>query len=164
MKRIVLFMLTIILIASTLTSCVIIPIYENFELDSDTVSSIEIYDLCEVDSYYGEFAQTETPVYVIPAEQKADFLNDLAEIRFNDSIVIALVPMDPNFYYDAWTVRINYTDGSYELISSDGFGQTFDSNGKEIDSHHLRCDQDEWWEFIDKYVPDQIFNHSHRTE
>ena len=39
-----------------------------------------------------------------------------------------------------------------------------DSNGKEIDSHHLRCDQDEWWEFIDKYVPDEIFNHSHRTE
>ena len=164
MKRIGLFILTVIIVACTMTSCIIIPIYENFEIDADTVASIEIYDLCEVDSLYGDFVKTETPVYEIPTEKNTDFLNDLAKIRFSDAIIIVLAAIDPSFYYDVWTIRINYTDGSYELISSDGFGQTYANNGEVIDSHHLGCDQKEWLAFIGKYVPKDIFDHPHRAE
>ncbi len=163
MKRIGLFMLTVI-VTCTLTSCIIIPVYENFEIDADTVASIEIYDLCQADSLYGEFVKTETPVYEIPAEKNTDFLNDLSEIRFSDHIIIVLAAIDPNFYYDEWTIRINYMDGSYELISSDGFGETYANNGEVIDSHHLGCDQEEWRVFIGKYVPEDIFDHPHEAE
>ncbi len=164
MKRIGLFILMLIIVTCTLTSCIIIPIYKNFEIDADTVASIEIYDLCEVDSLYGDFVNTETPVYEIPTENITDFLNDLATIRFSDAIVIVLAAIDPSLYYDVWTVRINYTDGSYELISSDGFGQAYDKDGEQTDSHHFGCDQEEWWAFIGKYVPEDIFDHTHGAE
>ena len=121
MKRIGLLTLTIILIMLTLTSCIVIPIYKRFKIDADTVTSIEIYDLCELDSLYGNFDKTQKNIYKISADKNADFLNDLAEIRFSDSIILVPAAVDPSFYYDEWTVRINYTDGSYEFISSDGY-------------------------------------------
>ena len=164
MKRIVLFILTVILVTSTLTSCIVIPMYKKFEIDANTVASIEIYDLCEADSLYGGFVKTETPVYEIPTEKNTDFLNDLAKIRFSDTIIIVLAAIDPSFYYDEWTVRINYTDGSYELISADGYGQTYANYGEVIDSHHFGCDQEEWLAFIGKYIPEDIFDHSHGAE
>ncbi len=167
MKRIVSLTITAILLLATmsaLTGCIITTVHKEFEIDADTVSFIEIYDLCEIDSLYGDFVKTATPVYEIPDEKVSDFLSDLAEIRFSDSTVIALVAMDPSFYYDGWTVRINYTDGSYELISCDGFGQTYDKNGEETDSHHFGCDNEEWWAFISQYVPQDIFSHSHKSE
>jgi hypothetical protein len=164
MKRVGLFILTVIIVMCAMTSCVIIPIYKNFEIDADTVASIEIYDLREADSLYSNFVKTESPVYEIPQEKKAAFLNDLAEIHFSDAIIIVLAAIDPSFYYDVWTIRINYTDGSYELISSDGYEEAYDSNGESVDIHHFGCDQEEWWAFIGKYVPEDIFNYTHETE
>ena len=164
MKRIGFVAIIIALVLTTLTSCVIIPRYKKFEIDSAKVTSIEIYDLCTVDTLYGNFVKTETPVYQIPTEQTNAFLKDLAQIRFSDALVIALMAMDPSFYYDDWTIRINYTDGSFELISSDGHGQTFDANGQMTDYHHWGCDNEEWWNFIAKYVPEDIFEHEHTTD
>lgn len=164
MKRIGLFILILAIVTSSMTSCIVIPRYEYFEIDADTVASIEIYDLCEADSIYGNFVETESPVYEIPTDKKTDFLNELAEIRFSDAIVIVLAAIDPSFNYDEWTVRINYTDGSYQLISSDGYGETFDANGELIDFHHFGCDQDEWWSFISEYLPKEIYEHPHAGE
>ena len=164
MKRIGVCILTAIIVTCSKTSCIVIPLYEHFEIDVDTVASIEIYDLCMVDSLGGAFLETEAPVYEIPAEEKADFLNDLSKIRFSDVILIVLAAVDPSFCYGEWTVRINYTDGSYELISPDGYGEVFDSNGEVTDAHHYGCDQEEWTSFIGKYVPEDIFEHSHETE
>ena len=163
MKRFVLLSAILILTIPILTSCIIIPQFKRFEIATDTVTSIEIYDLHQVDTLYGNFIETQTPVYESPQEENTDFLNDLAEIRFTDSIVIALVAMDPSFYYDDWTVRINYVDDSFQLVSSDGYGQTYDKSGEVIDTHHFGCDQKEWWAFIGKYVPESIFNHPHET-
>ena len=163
MKRLVLLTITVLMI-STLASCVVIPLHKRFEIDTNTVASIEIYDLCESDSLYGGFLKTETPVYEIPEEKVANFLNDLSNIRFSDTIIITIAAVDPSFYYDDWTVRINYTDGSYELISCDGYGETFDENGENTDSHHFGCDQNEWWMFIAQYVPENIFEHLHELK
>ena len=164
MKRIGLFILTVILVTCTMTGCIVIPLYKSYRIDADTVASIEIYDLCDADTFGSNFLETETPAYEIPAEEKADFLNDLSKIRFSDVILIVLAAVDPSFYYDEWTVRINYTDGSYELISPDGYGEVFDSNGEVTDGHHYGCDQEEWTSFIGKYVPEDIFEHSLETE
>ena len=164
MKRIALLTIIFVLISNILTGCMIIPQYKRFKIEEATVASIEIYDLCEVDSIYGNFVETETPIYEIPAEEVDDFLSNLAKIRFSDTIIIALMPTDPSFYFDDWTVRINYSDESYELISCDGYGKTFNKNGETADTHHFSCNQDKWSEFISKYIPQDIFEHSHKAE
>ncbi len=164
MKRIVFFVLLLVFVMNSLTGCIIIPQYKHFKIDADSVSSIEIYDLCKVDTYESYFLETEDVDYTIPEEKASDFLKDLSDIRFSDHILIILAAVDPSFSYDTWTVRINYADGSFELISCDGYGQSFDENGTKIDSHHYGCDNDEWNEFLKKYIPKEIFSHAHTTE
>ena len=156
MKRTVAFALTIVLLCFSLTSCIIIPLKTNFEIDPSAVAFVEVYYLAEVDTLYGNFVKTEETAYKIPTEQTADFLGDLAKIEFSDAIVIVLAAIDPSFYYDDRTVRINYNDGSFELISPDGYGQTFSNTGELIDSHHYGCNQDEWDALISKYVPSDV--------
>ena len=164
MKRIVLFLISIILVMSCLSGCIIIPRYRHFEIDATTVLSIQIYDLCESESYYDQFIKTETPVYEIPQEQTANFVADLNSITFTDYLIIVLAAIDPSFSYGVWTVRINYTDGSYELISCRGYGETYDSNNERVSGHHWSCDDVEWEAFIGQYVPEEIFNHHPKTE
>ena len=164
MKRIVLFLISIILVMSCLSGCIIIPRYRHFEIDATTVLSIQIYDLCESESYYDQFIKTETPVYEIPQEQTANFVADLNSITFTDHLIIVLAAIDPSFSYGVWTVRINYTDGSYELISCRGYGETYDSNNERVSGHHWSCDDVEWEAFIGQYVPEEIFNHHPKTE
>ena len=163
MKRVTSLILTAIIVTVMLAGCIVIPRYRNFVIDPDTVASIELYDLCEVDTLYGDFVKTEAPVYEIPPERTGDFLHDLSEIRFSDPLIIVLAAIDPSFYYDNWTVRINYTDGSFELISSDGFGQVYDQNNKDIDSHHYGCDQEEWSALIRKFIPKELWEHTHNV-
>ena len=125
MKKIILSVMVSILLLSLLTGCIVIPLRHNFEINADEVESVDIYDLREVDTLYGDFVETEKPVYKIPADKNVEFLSELSKIEFSDSIVIVLAAVDPSFYYGEWTVRINYTDGSFELISSHGFGERF---------------------------------------
>ena len=157
MKKIILSVMVSILLLSVLTGCIVIPLRHNFEINADEVESVDIYDLREVDTLYGDFVETEKPVYKIPADKNVEFLSELSKIEFSDSIVIVLAAVDPSFYYGEWTVRINYTDGSFELISSHGFGERFDKNGEIADTHHWGCDSEEWHEFISNYVPEDIF-------
>ena len=164
MKRTACLAVALLLIMSTFTSCIVIPLYKNFEIDAATVSSIEIYDLCNTDTFCGCFLETESPVYTISSEKESDFLNDLSAIEFSDAIIIVLAAIDPSFYYDTWTVRINYTDGSYELISCDGFGEIYDQNGEAVEAHHFGCDNEEWSAFIAKYLPEDVFLHQHGEE
>ena len=164
MKRIVLLTISIILSMCCLSSCIIIPIDHHFEIDASTVLSIQIYDLCEFDGYSSQFCETETPVYEISAEQNEDFISDLNSIEFTDYIIIVLAAIDPSFNYHTWTARINYSDGTYELISDGGYGETYDSNNEWVSSHHWSCDAAEWEAFIGKYVPADIFNHHQETE
>ena len=90
----------------------------------------------------------------------ADFLSDLSNIQFSDTIIIAIAAVDPSFYYDDWVTRINYTDGSFSLISCDGFGESYDANDQVTDRNHFGCDNDEWKQFIGKYVPYDIFENN----
>ena len=165
MKRITTYIVIITLVIFlmvTLAGCLVIPLYERLNIDADTVASIEIYDLslCENISMGSAFLETESSVYVLPNEQNVNFLNDLADIQFSDTLIITIAAVDPSFYYDDWTVRINYNNGSFQLISCDGYGETFDSDGKRTDGHHYGCDDEEWKLFIKKYVPSHIFNHT----
>ena len=163
MKKVTALILAVILVMVMLTGCIVIPRYRNFEIDPDVVASIELYDLCEVDTMYGDFVKTESPAYRIPPERTADFLRDLSQIQFSDPLIIVIAAIDPSFYYDNWTVRVNYTDGSFELISSDGFGQVFDKDEETKDSHHFGCDQEEWSALIRAHIPKELWEHTHNA-
>ena len=142
----------------SLTSCIIIPIKKQYSIDPEKVTSVQIYDMRNKGSYNEDhkfFTETETPVCTV--EKTADFLTDLSNITFTDSIIITIAAIDPSFNYGDWVVRINYSDGIYSLISDAGYSQTFDANGKSIDSNHYGCEDDEWDELISKYVPSDIF-------
>ena len=156
MKRLGLFCIITVLLLCTLTSCIMIPTYKHYKISADTVSSIAVYDLRQSESHYSDFLETESPVYELPEEKIADFLGDLSEIRFSDTIIITIAAVDPSFVYDDWTVRVNYTDGSYELISCDGYGEVYDKNGEKTDSHHFGCEQEVWSALIEKYLPQEI--------
>ena len=157
MKRILLLTIALTLCLA-LTGCVIIPLHQNFEIDEVVVSSIQIYDLNEYSKDGGGFLDTLEPVYEIPVEQNADFLQDLSEIRFSDTIIIVPAAIDPSFYYGRWTVRINYIVGAYQLISSGGYGELYGPDGELTDTHHYGCDDEEWLALIKKYLPESFFD------
>ncbi len=140
-------------------SCIIIPLTKYYDLDTASVSSVEIYDLRQARSHYSDFLDSETPAYTIPEEQTEEFFEDLSKIRFTDHIIIVLAAIDPSFVFDDWVVRINYTDGSFDLLSCDGYNEAYDSDGNFSDSNHFSCDNDEWHAVIFKYLPREIIDY-----
>lgn len=141
----------------TLTGCIVIPQYKQYDIAPEEVSSIEIHYLQERTQYREQSPGAETLAYTLEDAQKADFLSDLSDIRFSDAIIITIAAIDPSFSYGVWTVRINYTDGSYAFLSCDGYGETFDANDSRIEGNHFDCDDDEWEAFIRKYLPQEFF-------
>lgn len=141
-----------------LTGCIVIPNYKYYDdIDTANVTSVQIYDLRNVDVRDSRILDTHEPVYTLSPEQLESFWDDLASIRFNDPLIITIAAIDPSFGYDVWVVRINYADNTFSLISSGGFNQTFDENNQAIDSNHYNCDDEEWNKFIGRYLPAELF-------
>jgi len=157
-KRTLVLTVLSLLLSASLTGCIIIPLRKHFEIDPQTVSYIDIYDLRDNGSRESGFMNTEKPVYTVPAEQNVLFLEHLANIRFSDTVFITIAAMDPSFYYGKWVACIHYTDGSYEFLSNAHYGEVFDKDGNRIDSHHYGCDADEWEHFIGSYLPDEMIS------
>lgn len=158
MKRIFMLALITVLLICTLSACIMIPRRKNFEIDPETVASVEFYDLRE---YKGPeesaFLKTEVPVYTLPTGSTAAFLSDLGDIRFSDTIIITIAAIDPSFRYGEWVVRINYTDGSFQLLSDGGYGESFDANGERTSSHHFSPKDERWSALMEKYLPQSVF-------
>ena len=161
MKRLALLIVSILLISCSFTSCIVIPRSKSFKISEDKVSSIDVYELREK-SHYSDFLRTEEPIHEISEDKLGDFLSDLSKIRFSDNLVIMLAAVDPSFLYDDWTVRINYTNNTYELLSCAGYGETYNENNEVISTHHFSCDNEEWHTFIKKYVPEDIFEETQK--
>ncbi len=156
-KKLLLSALAIVMLIS-LSSCVIVPSYKRYNnINTDEVESVEIYDLRDAEAEDRTFLETDAPIFDIEEESIEDFFEDLGQIRFEDHLVFVLIPMDPVFSYGEWVVRINYTDGSYTLISDRGFGETYDDEGECIERNHYGCESEEWLALIGKYVPEEIF-------
>ena len=158
MKRILFLMLTLMLALCMLTSCIIIPLYRHFRIDIYEVESIEIYDLPEIETYNYQsgFEERLSSIYTLSGEQKNAFLSDLGEIQFKDAIVIVLAAMDRSARYNRWSIKINYTSGSYDTLSCDGYGHSYDENGEMVDSHYYSCEYEVWYALIEKYVPTEL--------
>ena len=151
-NKIILLAITVFTVTSLLSSCMIIPVYTWHKIDPSTVSSVQICDFYNVDTYREAFLEAEYPTYDIPEEEKEKFLAELGELAFNDSIVIIPVSQQPRLSYGRWTVRINYTDDSYQLISNNGYGRTYDKSNNPIEHHRGTYDDQKWNSFIESYV------------
>lgn len=137
-------------------SCIIIPINKYYDdFDTQEIASVEFFDLRQSRTSI----DNATPAYTLPEEQTEEFFEDLAKIRFRDYIIIVLAAIDPSFYFGDWVVRINYTDGSFDLLSNGGYNESYDMNGELSDANHFSCDDEEWYAFIYKYIPQAIIDY-----
>ena len=127
--------------------------------DAENVSSVEFYDLRNLDpnERYSDFLETENAVYTLESDKHGEFLGDLAEIQFSTPTVFLFAPPSQSFCYGEWVVRINHSDGAYTLISNQRYGETYSADGELADSNHFGCDDGEWTQFIAKYLPAEIF-------
>jgi hypothetical protein len=141
-----------------LSGCISVPVYKNYDFDPEDVVSVEIYDLRKGDEYHSGFHEKQEPVYTIPSEDLADFLSDLADIRFSKrKIIFTIAAVDPSFNFDEWVVRVNHPDGSFDLISSDHYGEQYDQNGKRTDIDRYGCNNDLWHDLIKEYLPEDLW-------
>lgn len=153
MKRFrILAAVALFVVAALLAGCMVTS--TNISIDAEEVSSIDIYYL--IDHYYGwdSFVEHYEPFCTLEVEKHSDFLAELAEIEYSDSVPLLPIPSDPSFVFDEWTVCVRFRDGSFRIISCDGYGETRDKDGEVVDSDHYGCDNDEWHAFIDSYIPD----------
>ena len=142
-----------------LNGCISIPQYTTFDISSEEVESVVVFDFSGFESRDSYLLRDEIPVYEVEEEKIPDFLSDLSKIQFSEHIIVGVMAWDPIFKYGEWTVRINYSDGTYEFISCAGYGETCDEDGEVVSCHHFSCDEQEWSKFIGKHIPDDIFNH-----
>lgn len=128
--------------------------------DKDAVTSVQIYDLRNHEGKHNNFLDTEEPVYTVEEEKTADFLSDLQAIEFYETKLLVIAAVDPGFTFDEWTVRLNYDNGTYLIFSDNGYAELYDEAGEVIESDHGGCDQEQWDDLIEKYVPEDILNES----
>ena len=143
----------LIALLCTLTGCIVVPVHDYCnDIDPASVASIEIYNLRNVNTLEGRFLETETPVRILQPLQHAAFLYDLSRIHFTTEILLLPIPSDPSRYYGDLTIRINFTDGSFQLVSDRSFGQSFDKDGKMVEYNYYACDSAEWQQFVQNYL------------
>ena len=147
-----LLVLMIFVLIVSLSGCIIIPLTKHYDIPAEEVASVQFYDLRNQDSaHYSGFNTILEPVYTIPEEDTEAFLDDFSRLKFSDAIVIVLAAIDPSFYYGDWVIRINFSNGQYTFYSCDGYGETFDAEGKRISSTHFSCDDEELKNLVIKY-------------
>jgi hypothetical protein len=153
MKKTVLFLTVLLLLALSLSSCYVnIPTDYEFEYGTEGITSIEIYYLptgvIDIDT------EIHTPVAVLDESQHADILKDIEEMRFTRFQMLVPIPTDPPYDLRGYVVRINYELGDYEDISGYGVQKfcRFHNGEWKKGSKFLDCDETEWKNMIYKYA------------
>ena len=116
----------------------------------EQVENIYVYHLEEA-LYYTEIDLfPSTPTYTIEESNFTPFIDDLEQIPF-ERVVFVLGAIDFIKTYESYAVKIEYQDGSYELIGY-RLQQTFSKDGTDTSMNHLFCDEEVWLAFLQKYV------------
>ncbi len=143
-----------LLIASTLlfsiTGCVTLQMQID-DVTEANVASIQIYRLLPDDRVSG-FHETSEPIVTLDPSRHGEFLEGLAKLKFSDTIPLFMAS-DPSFSYGAYVVRLNFTDGSFRLISDSGYGETFNAQGECVSADHYYCDSEKWEALLNPYLP-----------
>ncbi len=160
MKNKLIFSILLVLTTISLCSCIVLPMRHKYDdFSADDIISIEVYDLRGNTDDSSGFYKNIQSVYTLKASDHDDFLDKLSEINFRDGIIIfPPAAQDPSFNYGNWVVRINFSNGNFQFISNTGFSEIYNSKGKCIDTDHYGCDNEEWLDLLEDFVPDEIIN------
>ena len=122
MKKFVLSAILLSILCLSLSGCIHWETPVSYKLlhDVSVITSIRIY---RTDNTSYDYEDPEDPLgemlAEIPTEEFASFTKELTDLSFVKNHVIILFPVaiDPNFYYGNHIVKVEYQDGSCELIS-----------------------------------------------
>ena len=158
MKKTALCLAVLLLLALSLSSCLTPRVTYEPANGKDGIASVKIYYVESTNGYDAwkdapDLDELASASVEIPADRHAKLLIDLENLKFEDFILLAPVPSDPNFYIYGYVLAITYEDGGYEYITPNGI-QVWGENADDFDLSHLSCDNEEWQRFIDKYAPD----------
>ena len=159
MKKIIAIIL-VLLSVTLLCSCITFRMRIN-DIDPVDVVSIELYHIADPEDFasWAKFYEKYDPVYTLTEYERECFLEDLGKIEFSDTIIL-FAASDPSFSYGEWVARVNMTNGNSRFISCRGHGETIDKDGNFVEYDHYGCDDDEWNELIEKYLPEGIPNNN----
>lgn len=157
-RKITVLFVSLMLMVS-LTGCVFIPSWKQIDVrhDASEIVSVELYDLRQrsyVGRFYGwdenidQMEEELDPIDALDAENYDDFVKDLEKLTFTDHLFLILAPMDPDYNYHGYTVKITYSNGDYDILSH--ACQLYDS-GEDDRETNWSCDEDKWNTFIEKY-------------
>ena len=156
MKKIILSVLLFSLICTSLVGCIHWETPVRYELmhDHSNIKSIRIYSASE-SSY--NYSDPNDPcgelLSEVSSEQFAAFAEKLSGLSFAEQHMILLIPVtyDPNFYYGNYIVKVEYHDGSCELIS-DIMQRQFRVDEKYPDMTRYGIEQEPWLAFLQNWV------------
>ena len=144
-----------------LSGCMEIPTTYELAGDSANIVSIELYFSENVAINTDDIDAAE-PIAVLSHEDFSEFSESLSELAFYDFIILLPIPTDPNFDYYGFFVRISYSDGMHEYISSGGVQDIIYPDGKNKCTH-FSCDEEEWISFLKKFFDEELFDTSRYT-
>ena len=155
MKKLVLLLFLILLLSVFVTGCIYweTPVTYNLMYEPSEIVSIRIYEVAKEYSYSDPIAPCGELLAEIASDDYSVFADELSQISFTNSHLIILFPVtyDPNFYYGRYIAKIEYRDGSCELISY-VIQRQFDVNQKYPDTTRYTTEQDIWLAFLRKWA------------
>jgi len=121
-------------------------------IDPENVVSISFYDLRDIHAYSGFHTKYET-VFTLDPARNSEFIYELSSLQFSQ---LYIPGMDPSFKFSDWTVRIDFYDGSFMLLSDGGYLQTLDAQDETLDQEHTNIDSELWLDFVSSYLPAEL--------
>jgi hypothetical protein len=147
-------LISLFILASALlfsfTGCITLRTQINDIAEAD-VASIQIYELLPDERDSG-FHKTIEPTVTLDSSQHGEFLEGLSKLKFSDTIPL-FMPTTPDFRFGTYVVRLNFTDGSFRLISDAGYWEAYDTQGNYVSKDHYYGDDDDWYAFLKPYLP-----------
>ena len=143
------------LLVFSLSGCMVIPMRQKIELryDVSEITAIEIHNLGDeaYDIYQLEelMEQNFIPVATLESEQYSGFAEEIKELDFSDTLVIAPASVSTDYSFIGYIVKITYANGEYEILNHRCQAYCND------DGHYpnaFSCDEGEWDRWIEGYL------------
>ena len=121
--------------------------------DVSEITAIEIHNLGDeaYDIYQLEelMEQNFIPVATLESEQYSGFAEEIKELDFSDTLVIAPASVNTDYSFIGYIVKITYANGEYEILNHRCQAYSND------DGHYpnaYSCDEGEWDRWIEGYL------------
>ena len=164
MKKIIVSIILWSLICISLIGCIHWETSVTYELmyDISEIKSIRIYGSDFSEGVY-DYSDRNDPckelLSEIPSEEFALFAEELTALSFVESHMILLIPVTygTNFYYGNYIIKVDYCDGSCELIS-DMIQRQFIANKQHPDVTKYQTTHESWLAFLQNWADISIIN------